>query len=321
MLSGDIAYQLEQDTDEDEELYKRLEEHRRKKDVLWGTVSGVELSSKGDQVLFTIIWDTVRVIIPASVYFEKTWNFGAGYESLSKDEKIARHIVAGRETMGANCPFILKAVSRDVIQSGRYEGESEVIAVGSRTEALEILRDIYFYHKNTEHPVEVRVNDQANANIIYVSEELITVECLGVETRIDCYNLNESYVDNCKDFVKPGQVMRVRIKKIDIRPDRVYLAVTGRLNLGSKKISSIKINGSYLGYVESYNRRKGIYTCKIYPDARLKNGKFVSRDDGVNVSVHKNAVNGHEELNVGDSVHIKVKEILGSFAVGIATKS
>ena len=41
--------------------------------------------------------------------------------------------------------------------------------------------------------------DQANANIIYVSEELITVECLGVETRIDCYNLNEAYVDNCKN--------------------------------------------------------------------------------------------------------------------------
>lgn len=320
VVSSDIVYQIEQDQKEEDELYERLEQYRNDGTILWGTVSGIELNTEGNKVLVTVMWETTRILIPENVFFEKNWNFGEGYFSLPQEEKLARHIVAARSMLNANIPFVIKGVLKKTISDGQYEGEEEIIAVGDKTEAMEKLRDIYFYHRITESPIDVSVNDQANANIIYVAEEFITVECLGVETRIDAFNLNEVVVDNCRDYVKVGQVMRVRIKKIAYHEGEVYLAVTGRLNKGSKKISSIKVDGSYLGIVTQYNRSKGVYTCKIYPDVKLRNGKIVARDDGVNVSVKESAVSMHRELNIGDTVHIKVKAIHGDFAVGLATK-
>ncbi len=80
------------------------------------------------------------------------------------------------------------------------------------------------------------------------------------------------------------------------------------------------VGGSYLGIVSQYNRSKGVYTCKIYPDAKLRNGKVVARDDGINVSVKDSAVSMHQELNVGDTVHIKIKKVYDDFAVGLAAK-
>ncbi len=214
VVSSDIIYQIEEDQKEEDELFERLEEYRKNETILWGTVSGVELNTQGNKVIVVVMWENTRILIPENVFFEKNWDFGKEYKSLSEEEKLSRHIVAAREMLNANVPFVIKGVLRKTISEGSYKGEEEIVAVGDKSAAMGKLRDIYFYHRNTDSPIEVGINDQANANIIYVAEEFITVECLGVETRIDALRLGDSVGGNCGHYVKTGQVMRVGIKKV-----------------------------------------------------------------------------------------------------------
>ena len=302
----EFVYQLEKVKNQDEELYKKLLENKENKTICWGTVSAVEPDTGIGKATITVMWKGIRVLIPDSAYFEDSWNFGSEYEKLSSKEKTERREKAARETIMSNCPFIVVAVIKNEITEGNHAGEEEIIAYGDRLSALEKLRDIYFIHKETNDPVEVNINDQANANVVYVAEDFATVECLGVETRINAYNLNEDYVDNCKDFVSPGDVIKVRIKRIGIEGKKVYLSATGRLNLGSKAMSSLKIGGSYLGTVESFNKGKSLYTIKLR--------------NGVNVSVHEGNVQGHTPINIGDRVAVMIKELKQEYAFGVAMK-
>ena len=305
-VSSDMKYELERSEDEEEKVYQELLQAKEKGKILWGLVAGVDVDTSNNHAIITVIYNGVRVLMLDSGFFEPNWNFGEGYEQLSEKEKVERRLKGARLTIGAHVPFIVKGVEKQSVIKGNLKGEKEVVAVATRTEALAKLRDIYFLHKETKEPVDVYVNDQANANVIYVHENFVTVECLGVETRINAYSLNEDYVENCNDFVSVGDVIKVRIKKITIEGDRVILKASGRLNLGAKAIGSIKINGSYLGVVESYNKNKNIYTCK------LKNG--------VNASVHRNSIMGHIELNVGDKVAVLVKAIEEDYVIGVALK-
>ncbi len=307
-VDEEIAYELEKDEGKEEELYKKLVEYKESGQVIWGQVVGAEIEDRQNMVVMTVLWNGIRVLIAERAYFMPTWNFGEGYDKLSSEEKLQRRIRAARETIRAIIPVKIKEVIKQKTVVKNFEGEEEIVAFGSRLEAMESLRDVYFLHKNTDEPVNVNINDTAKAYIFFVNEDLAVVECLGVETRIDTYNLDENIVDNCMDFVKPGDVIRVRIKKININVTTgdVYLGVTGRLNLGSKAIGSIKKGGSYLGYVESYNKSKNIYTIKL----KTK----------VNVSVHFKSVMAHVDLNVGDSVVVQVKAIKDTYVFGVAMK-
>ncbi len=306
--SDDIYVDLNVDNDETELQYNTLTEHMNKANILYGVVSGVDVDTTNQYAIVTLIWNNTRVLIHENQYFEKTFNFGDGFATMSFQEKLDKKIRSARYNIGSRCPFIISEVSKMPINEGYFEGDYEVVAVASRVKALAKIRDKYFVHKNTNNPVNVPVNARAKANVIYVCESYVTVECLGVETRIDAYNLNENYVANCGDFVSVGDVILVRIKKEPrINGEDVYLSVSGRLNNGSKSINALRVGGSYLGEVESFNKGKRLYTI------RLKTG--------VVVSVLEKAVQGHIELNPGDRAAVLITDVKPEgYAVGMAMK-
>ena len=213
-VSSDMKYELERSEDEEEKVYQELLQAKEKGKILWGLVAGVDVDTSNNHAIITVIYNGVRVLMLDSGFFEPNWNFGEGYEQLSEKEKVERRLKGARLTIGAHVPFIVKGVEKQSVIKGNLKGEKEVVAVATRTEALAKLRDIYFLHKETKEPVDVYVNDQANANVIYVHENFVTVECLGVETRINAYSLNEDYVENCNDFVSVGDVIKVRTTRI-----------------------------------------------------------------------------------------------------------
>lgn len=297
--------------DEEDELeaqYELLKQNKDNNSVLWGIVSGVDVDTTSRFVIVTVYWNNTRILIHENEYFEKTFNFGYDFDELSTSEKLDKKVRSARYNIGSKCPFIITEVGKLPITSGYYSGEDEIVAVASRKQALAKIRDKYFIHKYSDNPVTVPVNAKAKANVLYVCETYVTVECLGVETRIDAYNLNERYVSNCMDFVKVGDVIKVRVKKEPrINGDEVYLSVSGRLNNGSRSINALRVGGSYLGEVESFNKVKRLYTI------RLKSG--------IVVSVLEKGVQGHMELNAGDRAAVLITDIKPEgYAFGMAMK-
>ena len=297
----------------DDKTYRDLLRYQKNGEILWGEIFSVEEyrgSSFKNTVIIGVLYNGVKVSIPDTVFFENTFNFGANYLTMNDREKFEKRRTMAEYQKGARICFVIKGVSRTRIAGGEFDSEYEINAVGSRTEAMEKLRDIWFIHKNRKDssraPREVNIGDTAKAHIISVREEYVVAECLGVETRIDAYNLNNEIVENCNDFVMPGDTILVRIKKLHINGSDVYLTVSGRLNDPSKLINSMQLNSSYLGTVDSFNDRKGTYTIL------LKNG--------VQASVRATQVEGGIDLYPGDRVSVRVKDIRPTFVVGNAIK-
>lgn len=298
-----------------DEVYRRLESLRRTGRIAWGEIFGVEpsdvLAGSGSKFCIAAQFNGAKILIPESEYFEDTFLFGSDYDRMSESEKTDRRAATARYQIGARICFVVKGVIRDIVAEGEFAGTTRVTAVASRKEAMKELRDVYFIHShnpaNASHTVDV--GTIANAHVIGVREAYALVECLGVETRVEAYLLNDEFVENCTDFVRPGDSFKARVRTISVNPDgSVYLTVSGRLNETSKNILDIKQNGTYQGKVDHYNSRSNTYTI------RLKNGVSAS------VRADSDHVNGGVELMNGDDVSVLVTRVTPTFVIGKAKK-
>ena len=298
------------------ETYRTLESLRRTGRIAWGETYGVEpaefLRKSGSAFAVCARFNNVKVLIPEKEYFESTFNFGSDYASLPEEEKRNRRVGTARYQSGSRVCFVVKGVVREPIEGEGADGDYNIIVIASRREAMAELRDMFFIHDhNPAIPSRtVEVGDTAEARVVGVREAYALVECLGVETRVDAFQLNDDYVENCNDFVKPGDRMKVRIRKVYINPDNsVYLTVSGRMNEVPRSISEIKIGGTYLGKVDHYNSASNTYTIILKPM-------------GVNASVRADYdhINGGIELMNGDDVSVLVTNIAPTFVIGKAKK-
>ena len=192
---------LEQDAREKDERelenqrFQDLQRYQRNGEILWGEVVSVDPGTVYPGVIFNILWNRIIVSIPDKEYFEPELDFGKTYAEMTERQKINRRLVVGRYQQGARVCFKIKGVERELIENGRFAGETNIRVGGSRREAMETLRDIWFYHRNRRADTpgkarEVKVGDIATAKVISVKVDRVLVECLGVETWIDSYNLN-----------------------------------------------------------------------------------------------------------------------------------
>lgn len=296
----------------EEANFKKLQTYQRNREILWGTVYGVEETNAWENtIVIAVLYNGIKVTIPDFAYFEPSYDFGANYSSMTEEEKMRRRQVVAQYQLGARVCFTLMGVERRRIDSGAFENDYMIDAAGSRVDAMALMRDIWFIHENrkstTGTPRSVAVGDLADARVLAVREDYVLVECLGVETRIDSRNLCNDIVYNCNDFVHPGDVIRVRVRRCYLNSNKkVYLSVSGRLNDPSKAINAMALPGWFLGHVDNYNQEKDTYTIM------LKNG--------VQAAVKGNAVEGNIELMIGDRVKVYVFNSFETFVVGRAVK-
>ena len=306
---------LEVSTGEMEDrLYRDLQRYQRTKALLWGEVYGVEESDVlKDHCLVAVLWNGMKVSIIDDEYFEPEFDFGRSYPAMDDHDKMRRRRTVAEYQIGARVCFIILGVSRTRITDGEFENEYEYHIIASRRQGMAILRDIWFLHRNRKddgrEPRSVSPGDIIrNGHVISVNERYALLECLGVETRVEAYNLtNKDVVENCMDFVHPGDVIPVRVRKLYLNDgDRIHLSVSGRLNNSSKLINTMRVNAAYLGHVDHYNKAKDRYTIV------LRNGVYASASSS--------QVIGNVILIPGDKVSVRVSAIRDGYVIGSVMK-
>lgn len=311
---------IKSDKERLDDEYRALVRARRNGEYLMGEVFGVEPESEAfkNHAVVDVLYNGITIMIPDMVYFEDTYNFGRSYDDLPERKKTAARAVAARFQAGAKVYFTVSAVERQdvVLPDGNHH--TVIMAVGDRKDAMARVRDTYFFHRNrsseTRAPRVVSVGDIAKAHVIAVREDMALVECLGVETRIDAFNLSNQPIENCRDYVHPGDTIDVRIRKLHVdrddenpHNDRVFLTVSGRLNDATEALMTMKPHCYVAGVVDFYNRDKDLYTIM------LKNG--------VTAVVKAQDVRGQIDLNPGDRVNVFVTTILNTHVLGMAAKA
>lgn len=298
------------------EIYKEIKEHERDNQVLWGQVYSVDRADrKSCRFFISVLFKGTKVSIPDHMYFESTFDFGRNYENkMSEEEKMKLRMAMATYQLGAKICFCVEKAMRTKILKGEFKDEYTTIVIGNRNKAMEVLRNIYFFHKGRTKsakraPRNVAIGDVINnAHVLAVKEDSVLIEACGIETRLDAYNLNKEFVDNCKKFVSPGDTIPVRVRKLHINKDSVYMSCSGRLDNISKMISTIKRGDVLIGVVDRYNKEKNTYTVI------LKNS--------VPASCQSYTVRQRIPLAIGDKVYVRVVEVVEDlgFVVGHATK-
>ena len=290
---------------------------KRSKGIAWGEIVGVEPSNLLHTFFVIVDYDGVRVAIRDEDFYEDTFDFGSNYEALTDEtDKLIRRTLTAKYYLGAVIPFTVTEIS---VENYKNEQTGETVklltVLGNRKEAMAILRDIWFLHENTKNPNamprKVEKDMIAKAHVLTVRSDMVLVECLGVETRISARDLSDDVIENCQDFVKAGDNIKVRIRGLHINDadsefSRVYLAVSGRIRQVPRAIYGMKEGATYLGTVDKFNRQKKIYNVVLR--------------NHVNAIVQAQDVQGEIPLKHGDTISVKVIKIFDDYVRGLAIK-
>lgn len=290
-----------------EKAYKELQKHKRNNSLLWVRVDGVEINPKTNMVVAVARWNDMRIAIPDRNYFMPTFNFGEDYETLSEKEKARTRYRMLSYQIGAVVGILIDELTAEL----RSDGKMEYGIIGNRVQAMNLLQFYYFTRSNLQEDEVIHVGDAVKAKVLSVHPLFAIVECLGVETRVDTFNISNGNVRDCREVVSVGDEITVRIRKLHLpeKPNandaQVYLTVSGRVKLVENIKDKIKPNCIYQGVVTKYNPVKNIYT--------------VTLTDGINVSCYKQN-NAYEVYRVGDKVTTLINFITNDYATGSILK-
>ncbi len=308
----------------EEEHWREIIRFARTQEILYSRLIGVEPDEDKKTVNLITSICGIRVVIPESEYFMPGFDFGASYSAMTESDRLRRRIVMARYQMGARICFVIAGGMNGVQRTRLREedvlpGQSpyEYAVIGSRVQAMNLLQDIWFFHRKRKNgagsrPREVQAGDAAEANVLSVREDGVRVECLGVESFISAFELSGiRYVTNCQNEVKPGDRIKVRIKSLHVSrdPDSVYMSVSGRLydsGLAGHVLKTMRVSGWYIGVVRSFNGNTGFYT--------------ISLNNGASAAVRRDWVQGNMPLHPGDTVSVQVIRILNEHVLGRAVR-
>ena len=293
-------YDAEREKRKDWEKLTRL---YRKGGIIAAQVVEVRYSRETDTVsILARISDNFRVLIRDREFFTEA-AFHKDYWEASERERAVRRTEKARACIGAWIPFVIAGMRADRAE----DGSILYTIVGDRLAALKQKQERYF-----TGPDAVREGDVVTAEVLSVGEHFANLEVLGVECSVQKHEIDAfRYVTDCRDLLKPGDTLKVAVKRIHHNDDgSIRLNVSGA-TIGYRKISEnnlkLAAGSSCQGIVKFYNREKGIYT--------------VITSGGASVMVRAESVVGREILMPGDEVTVTVKRVYPNAAFGTAKRN
>lgn len=297
-----------------ENIYHMLLKKFDRKEIIRGQISRVStVDQKEDGTYYFTV--TVRIdneldcivedlefTIPGSISFQK-------YASGTPKQQCEIRMTHAVKMTGAWIPVQIisitrKAIGYDTAGNDIYDYKIR----GSRVKGMQILQDKWFKGENM-----LREGDITDAYILFSTESYVVCEILGVQTTISFRECCAEPIRNCKTKFHSGDMLRVKIGRVNVQEDGVRVIASGRLyeieNRKKTEFDQIRVKGIYFGYV-SHMSRKGHYIVQL---AGFK---------GITADINPNKVTGRIKLNRGDMVSVvcthKVED--GMFIIGTAEK-
>ena len=213
--------------------------------------------------------------------------------------------------MGAKIHFCLNSIKREKEIDPNNPNRPVTVVTGDRVQAMEKLRDKYFYHRNRKRgdlaPITIKPGDLVEAFVVAVNDQFVTVVALGVETRIYLHDLTKENITSCAQYTYAGDVLpECRVLSVEVKDDRVRLRLTNNKLEAPKMILFMKRGNYYRGRVTWFNPEKNLYTVYL--------------DNGVTAFVYKSNVQGYRELSINDIVSVCVTSIFEETVGGNAIK-
>lgn len=319
-IENEFAYTNLSEAEEESRTYRYLKKCQKNGEILVGSMYGVVDDPKEMRVGAAISFEPesskthygmVEVAIPDNLFFEPAMKFTKDYEIRSEEERyrIRKYIML--QYMGAKIHFCLNSIKREKEIDPNNPNRPVTVVTGDRVQAMEKLRDKYFYHRNRKRgdlaPITIKPGDLVEAFVVAVNDQFVTVVALGVETRIYLHDLTKENITSCAQYTYAGDVLpECRVLSVEVKDDRVRLRLTNNKLEAPKMILFMKRGNYYRGRVTWFNPEKNLYTVYL--------------DNGVTAFVYKSNVQGYRELSINDIVSVCVTSIFEETVGGNAIK-
>lgn len=319
-IENEFAYTNLSEAEEESRTYRYLKKCQKNGEILVGSMYGVVDDPKEMRVGAAISFEPesskthygmVEVAIPDILFFEPAMKFTKDYEIRSEEERyrIRKYIML--QYMGAKIHFCLNSIKREKEIDPNNPNRPVTVVTGDRVQAMEKLRDKYFYHRNRKRgdlaPITIKPGDLVEAFVVAVNDQFVTVVALGVETRIYLHDLTKENITSCAQYTYAGDVLpECRVLSVEVKDDRVRLRLTNNKLEAPKMILFMKRGNYYRGRVAWFNPEKNLYTVYL--------------DNGVTAFVYKSNVQGYRELSINDIVSVCVTSIFEETVGGNAIK-
>lgn len=200
----------------DRTLYE-ITASKQSKKILIGILAAVENFKVNDTETMScgvVFFNEFKIIIPA-----KDMNI------TRQDKKVIRSM------LGAEIDYLVKEID-----------EINKIAIGSRTEAMELRKNIEL----KKH----KIGDRILVRITSVGRKNCTADCYGIECSIPISEIDYGYIDDIAKHVRIGDKVPGIIKDLDIENNIVNVSLKeAKDDPYDSLINSIKKGGEYVAEV------------------------------------------------------------------------
>lgn len=216
----------------------------KEKRILEGNIAGVEVNRR---MAYWVLYEgPVTVRIPFDNSFMQ---IPADLANKRPSEDILRRQRQMLErAMGATINFTVSRFEPD--------GDGTYLAIGSRTDAMDKIRKVYFGHNAAQ---KLSVGDDVVAQIITHGKHAAYLNFCGIDVKVKKSDLSHRYIEDVSASFHVGERIRVRLMNIQMPEESVGIPA---ISVSAKPIEKARFdrnlrrihkNGYYIGTVTSTN--------------------------------------------------------------------
>ena len=233
-----------------------LDNARRKKRIVMGTVSSVEtreMNGQEEVFLAVIVEGGFKVTVPFVEFYQRDPIDGKTMEGLEGKalarERLRRCLAMAEKVYEAEVPLVIL----DMLITERGKGgDFDYAIVGSRRRALDIIELQNYVGTKTEGPI-IKEGDWVEATITSVSMYAVAVVVGGVDTRIPMRALTFRYLNDLRTVYAVGQKIAVEVTAIKTLQDGHHViecnAKTPMLEETKRRQKLVPVGSTTLGII------------------------------------------------------------------------
>lgn len=206
-----------------------LASEKSKKDYLTGvldTVEPIRISESETIIVGVVNYHGFRVVIPMT-----EMNIILKEPSKDRTARIMSSMI------GSEVDFVVTATDN-----------KERKCTGSRKIAMERKRKENYFPSGKNEP-KLKEGTVVEARVTAVGETAIRVEVMGAECFVRCNRLDPEWISNAKEKYFVGQILDVRMDKIEIEDGDIKKIEVEARSLRAEDEATCSVSGRYLGKV------------------------------------------------------------------------